>query len=302
MSSEDFNDIVQKSGATWDEVRPCVVAEVGGMITVDMSHPQYPRELAVAAAEERVPRRVELRNSIGMTFKLISPGSFMMGSDDVEIGLSVMSPRKVTLTRPFYMGVHEVTRKDWRAVMGLPPGAGVDETYPVNFANWFKAEQFCKKLSEKKQEREAGRRYRLPTEAEWEYACRAGSKGTYCYGDDQRMLRRYAHFGEENAVGSGNWVGNLEPNHWGLFDMHGNVWEWCNDWFDDSGSGDAVDPVGPKQGRSRVVRGGGRNSNEWECASASRREQLPRINEGDVGFRVVLEVAGDLEAEKDAAK
>lgn len=192
--------------------------------------------------------------------------------------------------------------------MGLPPGGGVDEDYPVNFANWFKAEQFCKRLSEKKQEREAGRRYRLPTEAEWEYACRAGAAGIYCFGDDQRMLKRYANFGREKVVGLqdslglGELVGGDEPNQWGLFDMHGNVWEWCSDWFEDRASGEMVDPVGPTQGRSRVVRGGGCYSNEWECASASRREQLPRVNEGDVGFRVVLEVTGGFEEETEPAK
>ena len=265
------------------------------MITVDMSHPHYPKEPPVAEVPEKpVAHRSEIRNSIDMTFRRVPAGAYVMGSDDVEVRFYAMSPRRVTLTRSFYMGVHEVTRGNWRAVMGLPQGGLRDESLPVNFANWFKAEQFCKKLSERKQERESGRRYRLPTEAEWEYACRAGSTGLYCFGDEQKKLRNYANFGSEVAIAyGGEAVGVLEPNQWGLFDMHGNVWEWCSDWCEDSYAPDAVDPVGPKQGRSRVVRGGGQSSSEWECASASRREQLPKLNEGDVGFRVVLEVSDD---------
>ena len=160
------------------------------------------------------------------------------------------------------------------------------DDYPASYVNWPDAVEFCRKLSEKE-----GLEYRLPTEAEWEYACRAGTTTAYSFGDDASELGEYAWY-KENAWGAGqkhpHTVGQKKPNPWGLYDMHGNVWEWCSDWRGDYSSESVTDPAGPSSGSSRVIRGGGWGSVAEDCRSSRRFKGFPssRIYGSGFGFRV----------------
>ncbi|MBI3249371.1 MAG: SUMF1/EgtB/PvdO family nonheme iron enzyme [Deltaproteobacteria bacterium] len=191
------------------------------------------------------------RNSIDMDFVLIPAGEFRMGSQD---GAHDEKPvHVVRITKPFYLGKYQVTQGQWQAVMGNNPSRFTgDSNRPVETVSWDDAQEFLGRLSKKE-----GPRYRLPTEAEWEYAARAGSTGMYCFGDDPQQLRDYAWY-SENAEGTTHPVGQLKPNAWGLYDMHGNVWEWVSDWYDGSyyQKGPTDDPHGPEQGEAKVLRGG----------------------------------------------
>jgi formylglycine-generating enzyme required for sulfatase activity len=154
---------------------------------------------------------------------------------------------------------------------------------PIESVSWNDAQEFCKKVSAK-----TGQTVRLPTEAEWEYACRAGTTTAYYSGDTEADLGRAAWYGA-NINGSTHPVGQKEPNAWGLYDMHGNVWEWCQDyWYEEYEAGAATDPQGPDTGTSRVLRGGFWLANPWFCRSAFRSVWAPGRRDGSFGFRVVL--------------
>ena len=199
----------------------------------------------------------------------------------------------VTLTKPFWIGKTEVTRGQWIQVMGTEPWQGeeyvhADKDYPATFVSVHDTARFCGKLTDL--ERKAGmlkdsEEYRLPTEAEWEYACRAGTTTAYSFGDDAKELGEYAWFvGNTSGEPYANRVGLKKPNPWGLYDMHGKVWELCSDWYGDKLPGGA-DPVGPQEGSYRVERSGscGRDSNH--CRSASRFPATS-IRALCMGFRV----------------
>ena len=162
---------------------------------------------------------------------------------------------------------------------------------PVEMVSWDDAQEFCRKLSELAEEKEAGRRYRLPTEAEWEYACRAGSAEKYCYGDDESRLGDYAWY-RKNSDGKTHQVGQKKPNAWGLYDMHGNVWEWCADWYDREyyANSPTDDPTGPSEGSFRVFRGGGPLWGAGVCRSACRPDSraAPGFRHFVLGLRVSL--------------
>jgi formylglycine-generating enzyme required for sulfatase activity len=196
-----------------------------------------------------------LRNSIGMEFVLIPAGTFQMGSDDSEAYNNERPAHTVRITQPFYLGKYEVTQGQWQAVMGSNPSRFTgDPNRPVEQVSWEDVQEFIRRLNA----REGGATYHLPTEAEWEYAARAGTTSRWSFGDTARQLGRYGWY-EENAGGQTHPVGQLQPNPWGLYDMHGNVWEWVQDWYaeDYYRRGTAVDPAGPSSGSSRVHRGGG---------------------------------------------
>ncbi len=165
-----------------------------------------------------------ITNSIGMKLVLIHAGSFTMGSPVGEVGRKVSeSEHEVMISKSYYLGVYEVNQDEYEKVMGNNPSISKGANNPVQPESWFGAVSFCTKLSELPEEKAAGREFRLPTEAEWEYACRATSSAAYCFGDTAELLEEYAWFGEPR--GKTHPVGSKKPNRWGLYDMHGNVWE-----------------------------------------------------------------------------
>ena len=248
-----------------------------------------------------------ITNSIGMKLVLIPKGTFMMGSPASEQGrIHGETQHEVTISEDYYLGVFEVTQGQYEKVMGTNPslfqkrviGKSDSSMYPVEEVSWEDAVEFCKKLSELPEEKKAGRVYRLPTEAEWEYACRAGSKAAYSFGANyawfganSKTLGDYAWFGE-NSGGQIHPVGEKKANAWGLYDMHGNVWEWCSDWYGEYPKGSVSDPSGPSEGLSRVLRGGFLHDVAAGCRSAVRFRYFPSFRHGVIGFRVALSSSG----------
>ncbi|MFM9064451.1 MAG: formylglycine-generating enzyme family protein, partial [Pirellula sp.] len=241
----------------------------------------------------------EITNSIGMKLVLIPKGTFMIGSPESEQGRDENETQhEVTISKDYYLGVHEVTQAQFEKVMGENPshfqGAIVrneNADLPVESVEWYDAEKFCKKLSELPEEKKAGRVYRLPTEAQWEYACRAGSKTAYSIDDEEGLLPEYGWF-NRNSSDRTHTVGLLEPNAWGLYDMHGNVWEWCSDWSEEYSKGAVSDPTGPREGSSRVRRGGSWYDEAASCRSAYRNWDYPSKRNIDSGLRVALSPSG----------
>ena len=237
----------------------------------------------------------ELTNSIGMKLVLIPKGTFMMGSPESEEGRRENeSQHEVTISNDYYLGAYEVTQTQYQTVIGNNPscyqGALVgnqNADLPVENVSLDDAVEFCKKLSELPEEKKAGRVYRLPTEAQWEYACRAGSKTIYSFDDEEGLLPEYGWF-KRNSSQRTHTVGLLEPNAWGLYDMHGNVWEWCSDWYGEYPKGAVSDPTGPTMGTDRVNRGGCWLYLAANCRSASRNWAKSSYQDGLLGFRVAL--------------
>ena len=244
----------------------------------------------------------EITNSIGMKLVLIPKGTFMMGSPESEEGrVGNETQHEVTISKDYYLGVTEVTQGQYEKVMGTNPSyfqkqivrKSDTSMYPVEQVSWGDAVEFCKKLSDLPEEKRAGRVYRLPTEAEWEYAGRAGSKTAYSFGESSKSLADYAWF-TENSSKQTNPVGQKKPNAWGLCDMHGSVWEWCSDdWSGDYSKGYASDPPGPSDVSFRVNRGGGCRSGAGNCRTAYRNRNKPSNRNRDLGFRVALNSDSD---------
>jgi formylglycine-generating enzyme required for sulfatase activity len=191
----------------------------------------------------------------------------------------------VTISKPFYLGKYEVTQEQWEAVMGNNPSEFEGRSNPVEQVSWNGAQVFIRRLNQ----REGHNRYRLPTEAEWEYAARAGTTSIYAFGDDTDILGQYAWF-DDNSGGKTHPVGQKRSNGWGLYDMHGNVWEWVHDWYSDeySSGRPSSDPRGPTSGTRRVVRGGSWNSWARSCRSAGRASGTPGYCGVSVGFRLAF--------------
>ncbi len=232
-------------------------------------------------------------------FAWIAPGTFVMGSPSREKDrYPDEGPQTtVTLTRGYWMGRYEVTQAEYQAVLGGNPSHFTgDLTQPVEQVSWLDATNYCDKRTQ--QDRQAGLipagyEYRLPTEAEWEYACRAGTTTRFYWGDDLSYtgIGSYAWY-----TGNTGWntypVGQKPPNAWGLYDMSGNVWEWCSDrclnWYGKYPGGSVTDPKGAGAGSYRVLRGGCWNSYAAYCRSALRNYATPAVQSIDIGFRVVL--------------
>jgi formylglycine-generating enzyme required for sulfatase activity len=241
-------------------------------------------------------------NSIGMTLVLIPPGTFTMGSPESECGRRDHEgpQHEVTITRPFYLSIFPVTQGQYEKVMGKNPshfnkhhGGGPD--YPVENVGWHDAERFCERLSLLPDEEMHGRAYRLPTEAEWEYTCRAGTTTAYHCGD--KLTPKDAHYAAAGALAKGAAsktapVGRLSANAWGLFDLHGNVQEWVQDWYEEYYYFDSpkADPHGPPHGQLKVARGGCWVMFGADCRSAARRPHAPDSPSNAIGFRVALVV------------
>jgi formylglycine-generating enzyme required for sulfatase activity len=232
----------------------------------------------------------EITNSVGIKFTLISSGEFTMGVNlNFESGADVETPqRRVTISRPFYMGVYEVTQSEWMSVMGgANPSEFKGRTLPVESVSWDDASSFVRKLNQK----EGTDKYRLPTEAEWEYSARAGTTSAYFFGDGAGSLGTYAWF-KDNSGGKTHWVGGKSPNPWGLYDIYGNVWEWVQDFYGDYSGAEATDPKGPSGGSARVVRGCGWFDTAVDCRSAGRDGVTPGRRDDSLGLRVAF-TAGD---------
>jgi len=228
-------------------------------------------------------------------FVWLPGGRFTMGSPDTEQGRQGdEGPQtEVTLTHGFYICQHEVTQGEYLAVTGTNPSYFTGDTNrPVEQVTWFEATNYCGQLTTLEQA--AGRIptnwvYRLPTEAEWEYACRAGTTNRFYYGDDPgyTLVGQYAWY-YSNSGNATHPVGQKRPNRWGLYDMHGNVWEWCSDWYAAYPGGSVLDPAGPSSGSDRIYRGGGWSNSADYCRSAVRYRANPGNRDGSLGFRVAL--------------
>jgi len=230
---------------------------------------------------------LDLGKGVTMKLVLIRPGRFMMGSPDSELGRGDKEgpQHEVVIAKPFYLGVTEVTQAQYEAVMGTNPSQFKGPTNPVESVSWNDAVEFCRKLSEKTR-----KTFRLPTEAEREYACRAGSKTRFSFGDSESVLGEYAWYAS-NSGGKTHPVGQKKPNPWGLYDMHGNVAEWCADWYADYPKAAVTDHQGPASGTYRVLRGGSWYPTPDGCRSAFRNYGTPGIRYNVFGFRVVVSVS-----------
>jgi formylglycine-generating enzyme required for sulfatase activity len=236
-----------------------------------------------------------ITNSIGMKLVLIPPGSFTMGSPADEPGrMKDENQVAVTISQPYFLGVTEVTQGQWTSVMGTTPwkgrvGVQQGPKNPATYVTWDDAVEFCKKLSENE-----AKTYRLPTEAEWEYACRAGSTTAYSFGDDATQLSEFGWWGGFRDGGNtktekyAHLVAQKPANRFGLYDMHGNVMEWCSDWYG-KGLVGGRDPQGADSGVAHVYRGGGCDSYADDCRSAFRLGYWRYLLNYDLGFRVSLQ-------------
>jgi len=225
--------------------------------------------------------------TIGMEFVLIPAGAFEMGSpSDEDGGYSNEGPvHHVKIEKAFHMGRYEVTQKQWRAIMGDNPSHFKGDDLPVETVSWDDVQEFIKKLNEK----EGTDKYRLPSEAEWEYACRAGTTTRYSFGDSESKLGYYAWY-TDNSDKKTHPVGQKKPNSWGLYDMYGNVREWVLDSWHDSYDGAPADgSAWEGDGATRVIRGGGWGDGAGTCRSACRYHGLPRGRFEDLGFRLLKE-------------
>ena len=232
-------------------------------------------------------KQIDLGKGVTMKLALIPAGEFMMGSPESEKDRNVGEgpQHKVTISSGapgFYMGVTEVTQEQYEAVMGKNPSKFKGPKNPVNQVSWNDAAEFCKKLSAKTRGI-----VRLPTEAEWEYACRAGTKTRFYFGDSEKQLGDYAWY-KENSDKKVHPVAQKEPNAWGLYDMHGNAWEWCSDWHGSYANAKAVDPQGPASGKDRVLRGGSWGDDAVSCRAARRLGRAPDDQDKTRGVRVVV--------------
>ena len=248
------------------------------------------------AVQEEAPKEASFAIKPGENFTIpdlnlkmiwVEPGTFTMGSPTSERGrYNSETQHQVTLTKGFYLGKYEVTQAQWKKVMGSNPSKFKGANRPVEMVSWNDAVAFCKKLTE--MEKKAGRvpegmAYQLPAEAQWEYACRAGTTTVYSWGDS--ISSKNASFQRNYDEGTTP-VGKYPPNPWGFHDMHGNVWEWCADWWGFYTSGSVTDPEGPASGSYRVLRGGSWNPGGTNLRSAERDSTNPSNRNYTLGFRV----------------
>jgi len=264
-------------------------------LKTDKGRVDLPVEKIAAVLAPRLD--LDLGKGVKMKLVLVPAGKFVMGSPKTDGGRDDDEgpQREVTISGPFYMGIYEVTQAQWRAVMGAGPwdgryaqsGAGNAASY----ISWDDASKFCRTLSKK-----THRKVALPTEAQWEYACRAGGRTAYCFGDNAGKLGDYAwnHF---NGMAMGEQyaqvAGQKKPNAWGLYDVHGNVWEWCRDWYDSEYYTKAknVDPENTRKTGFRVLRGGSFVNTRY-CRSANRDGYGPAGRYFHIGFRVLVSAGG----------
>jgi formylglycine-generating enzyme required for sulfatase activity len=295
--------------------RLALIVEDGKWKVIEYELQDRPQPVAVAGVES--PDAKAITNSIGMQLTLIPSGEFLMGSPETESGrkASWEHQHRVKLTKPFYMGVYEVTQREYQTVTSRDPFEysprgngkahveGMDTSrFPAETISWGEAAEFCRRLTELPEERRAGRRYRLPTEAEWEYACRAGTTTQNHFGQELTLELANVLIGESGAANPSlmrpTTVGAYPPNAFGLYDMHGNVSEWVADWFEmgyfkesplENPSGPASSTIMPGGG-ARTIKGGSCVDPMNRLRSAYRSYRPPDYRGADLGFRVVCEV------------
>ena len=228
-------------------------------------------------------------SSTSMEFVLIPPGEFDMGSSSEEQDRSDSeSPvHKVTIKNPFYMGRSSVTQRQWKKIMGNNPSHFKGEDQPVEMVSWNEVQEFVKKLNTA----ENTDKYRLPSEAEWEYACRAGTQTRYSFGDDESKLNEYAWYAK-NSGSKTHSISRKKPNPWGLYDMHGNIWEWVQDKWHENYNGSPSDGSIWEDGDSfdRVSRGGSWYCDAESCRSSGRFRRDPDSLFSNLGFRLLREL------------
>ena len=250
---------------------------------------QEEEDVRLREEKKRHDKLAKKGNSIGMKFTKIPVGEFMMGSRDNEKGRydDEGPAHKVNISKPFYLGTYPVTQREWKDVMGYNPSCLKDDDLPVEKVLWNDVQEFIKKLNQK----EGMDKYRLPSEAEWEYACRAGTTTRYSFGDDEGKLGDYAWY-KENSGSKTHQVGQKKPNPWGLYDMHGNVWEWNQDWYHDDYK-DAPSDGSAWESRghyTQVIRGGSWYHYAQSCRSANRKGDAPGYRVNYLGFRLLREL------------
>lgn len=238
---------------------------------------------AAPLQSQKVSWPAMVTNSIGMQFVLIPAGQFRMGFAGRDADHDEQPVHTVMISQPFYLGKYEVTQQQWRLVMGNNPSRFTgDEARPVEQVSWEDVQAFIHRLNL----REQSTNYRLPTEAEWEYAARAGSATMYSFGNDMSLLGTYAWYAD-NSQGTTHPVGQLKPNAWGLHDLYGNVWEWVHDRYGAYTDTTVTDPQGATVGSDRLVRGGSWPYHARYCRSAYRYGLDPTYRFDSIGFRLV---------------
>ncbi len=299
-------------------IRPAMVIVVLlGFVACGCRRTPPPESVQPAESENRTATPATIRTESGIDMVLIPAGEFLMGDDRGE---DDEQPAHTVRVSSFYMDVCEVTQESFQTMMGRNPSKWQDPAKPVERMSWYFAIQYCNMRSTREGLRpcydlKTGRcdfaadGYRLPTEAEWEYACRAGTATHYSFGDDPAELADFAWY-KNNSGATTHAVKQKRPNPWGLYDMHGNVAEWCNDFYAENyAAGPAQDPTGPEAGEDRVLRGGNWKTSEDSCRCSARNYEAPGL--ADVcfgyeayGFRCVRAATGQTEAtiEQDPAK
>ena len=258
---------------------PALPPETSAPVTDTASKSDSP---AAPAETKESALTLRIADNAAMSFAPIPAGRFMMGSPETEAGRGADEfRREVTISRPFYLGERSVTQSQYESVMGVNPSLFKGSNRPVENVSWDDATEFCRRVSEF-----SGRSMRLPTEAEWEYACRAGT--TTAFHTGAAIRPEQAHFNSRTGTVD---AGSFPANAWSLFDMHGNAQEWCADWHGPYETGPVADPKGPPKGESRVLRGGGWRHPPENLRSAHRGKSPPESRARDIGFRVLLEKA-----------
>jgi len=260
--------------------------------------PQASIQQKQAAEKTGLPleKKIDISSEVNIVVVFIPAGEFEMGSPMEELKRdSDEGQHHIKLTKPFYMGKFEVTQLQYREIMSDNPSKFGGDNLPIENVNWYEASRFLKKLSDK-----TGLKFRLPTEAEWEYACRAGT--TTAFNTGTTIDSDFANYEATTPYANGiigkdlkrtNKVGSYAPNAFGLYDMHGNVWEWCSDFYDNEyyKITPTLDPTGPQvNDGDKVIRGGAWNERPNKCRSADRNNRMPKANQPIIGFRVVMDI------------
>ncbi|OQA91521.1 MAG: Serine/threonine-protein kinase pkn1 [Elusimicrobia bacterium ADurb.Bin231] len=274
-----------------------VTAAVAASKDKEVSKASTQQKEAAKNADLPLEKKVDIGSDANIVMVFIPAGEFDMGSPLEELKRDKdEAQHHIKHTKPFYIGKFEVTQMQYRVIMNDNPSKFGGDNLPVENVNWYEAARFIKKLNDK-----TGLKFRLPTEAQWEYACRAGT--TTAFNTGTTIDSDFANYDATAPYADGiigkelkrtNKVGSYPPNAFGLHDMHGNVWEWCSDIYDDDyyKVTPAFDPQGPQddEGGDRVIRGGAWNEKAHKCRSADRNNRGPKTNQPIIGFRLVMDI------------